>query len=331
MQVKFYNINEIPDTLLKFAVIIARSNGKWVMCKHRERDTYEVPGGHREAGENIFETARRELKEETGAISFDIEPVCVYSVTGKTRVNASGEESFGLLCCAQISEFSGELHSEMEKVVLMEELPENWTYPLIQPKLIAEWKRRGYDKTESIAFKEYDEMTREEMYSLVHNVYMESCIGNAKEYCSEKGAFTDEEFESTLKNEIENFVNFFQKFFATADNKYYVLEENGIPLCAARLSKIDNFYYLEALETAPEHRKKGYATRLLNDIINLYSLKGAVDIRDCVNKKNTASLATHKKCGFTIAQENGTCYLYNTTSDSQYGMRYFSDSRLSKE
>ena len=29
-----------------------------------------------------------------------------------------------------------ELHSEMEKVVLMNELPENWTYPLIQPKLI---------------------------------------------------------------------------------------------------------------------------------------------------------------------------------------------------
>ena len=28
------------------------------------------------------------------------------------------------------------VHSEMEKVVLMNELPENWTYPLIQPKLI---------------------------------------------------------------------------------------------------------------------------------------------------------------------------------------------------
>ena len=50
-----------------------------------------------------------------------------------------GEETFGLLCFAEITEFAKELHSEMEKVVLMDELPENWTYPLIQPKLIEKY------------------------------------------------------------------------------------------------------------------------------------------------------------------------------------------------
>ena len=106
------------------------------------RDTYEVPGGHREAGEDILETAKRELQEETGAVKFEIKPICVYSVTGKNRVNETGVETFGLLCFAEITEFAKELHSEMEKVVLMDELPENWTYPLIQPKLIEEWERR---------------------------------------------------------------------------------------------------------------------------------------------------------------------------------------------
>ena len=134
MEVKFYDT--VNDELLKFVVIISQSNGKWVFCKHKERDTYEVPGGHREAGEDIFEAAKRELQEETGAIKFEIKPICVYSVTGKTRVNDTGEETFGLLCFAEITEFAKELHSEMEKVVLMNELPENWTYPLIQPKLI---------------------------------------------------------------------------------------------------------------------------------------------------------------------------------------------------
>ena len=57
-------------------------------------------------------------------------------------MNETGEESFGLLCFAEINEFSGKLESEIEKVELMDELPENWTYPLIQPKLIEEWKRR---------------------------------------------------------------------------------------------------------------------------------------------------------------------------------------------
>lgn len=134
LEVKFYD--SVDDSLLKFAVIVSQSNGKWVFCKHKERDTYEVPGGHREAGESILETAKRELQEETGAIRFDMKPLCVYSVTGKTRVNDMGEESFGLLCYAEITEFATELHSEMEKIVLLDELPEEWTYPLIQPKLI---------------------------------------------------------------------------------------------------------------------------------------------------------------------------------------------------
>ena len=94
-------------------------------------DTYEVPGGHREAGENILEAAKRELQEETGAVKYEIKPICVYSVIGKTRVNNTGEETFGMLYFAEITEFAKELHSEMEKVVLMDELPENWTYPLI--------------------------------------------------------------------------------------------------------------------------------------------------------------------------------------------------------
>ena len=137
LKVKFYDT--VNDELLRFAVVISQSNGKWVFCKHKERDTYEVPGGHREAGENILETAKRELQEETGAVRFEIKPICVYSVTGKTRVNDTGEETFGLLCFAEITEFAKELHSEMEKVVLMDELPENWTYPLIQPKLIEKY------------------------------------------------------------------------------------------------------------------------------------------------------------------------------------------------
>lgn len=140
LEVKFYE--DVNDELLRFAVIIARHGGKWVFCKHKERETLECPGGHREPGESILETARRELMEETGAVEFEIQPVCIYSVTGKTRVNDVGDESFGGLFYAEIASF-GEIHSEMEKIVLTDALPENWTYPEIQPALLKEAQRRG--------------------------------------------------------------------------------------------------------------------------------------------------------------------------------------------
>ena len=37
VEVRFYDT--VNDELLKFAVIISQSNGKWVFCKHKERDT----------------------------------------------------------------------------------------------------------------------------------------------------------------------------------------------------------------------------------------------------------------------------------------------------
>ena len=137
MSVIFYEA--VEDSLLKFAVIVAKTNGKWVFCKHKSRDTLEIPGGHREPNENIIDTAKRELIEETGAIDFDLKPICVYSVIEKD--NFDGEETFGLLCYADIKSF-GEINSEIERIIITDELPTNWTYPTIQPYLLAELEKR---------------------------------------------------------------------------------------------------------------------------------------------------------------------------------------------
>ncbi len=133
VSVRFYD--EVDDSLLKFAVILTKARGKWVFCKHRERDTFEIPGGHREAGEEIFATAKRELNEETGAINFHIEKVCVYSVV---RDGNEEQESFGMLYYAEVEEFE-EIHSEIEKIIFADGMVERLTYPEIQPKLMEKW------------------------------------------------------------------------------------------------------------------------------------------------------------------------------------------------
>ena len=137
-EVRFYD--GVEDSRLKFAVILSRSGGKQVLCKHRERTTLEIPGGRREPGEAIEETARRELREETGAIAFSIRPVCVYAVVR----DGSPEESCGMLYAAEIASFETELHSEIEKILLLDDFSQvDWTYPDIQPRLLEEARRRG--------------------------------------------------------------------------------------------------------------------------------------------------------------------------------------------
>ena len=128
---------------------------------------------------------------------------------------------------------------------------------------------------------------------------------------------------TAIQQEEDSFVCFLQDFFTLPENTYYVLEKDNMPVSAARLSKINDFYYLEALETPPQYRKKGYASELLNEMITHLHQQSSVDIRDCVSKTNTASLATHKKCGFFIAEENGIYYPSNTVNNKTYGMRYF--------
>ncbi|WMJ76059.1 MULTISPECIES: NUDIX hydrolase [unclassified Sedimentibacter] len=134
VEIKFYE--DIDDELLKFAVIVARYKGKWIFCKHKGKDTYEVAGGYREENEGIMDTAKRELLEETGASEFDLIPVCVYSMTGKNMLNDSGEEAFGMLCYADVKSLESIPESEMEKVCMFDKLPSKLTYPNIQTLLI---------------------------------------------------------------------------------------------------------------------------------------------------------------------------------------------------
>lgn len=133
IKVQFYD--KVQDEFVKFVVIVSRYQNQWVFVKHKERETYEIPGGHRENGEPILEAAKRELEEETGAKCYSIQPVVYYSVIGKTRVNQTGEESFGMIFLADIKSFT-DIHSEIERMALFDDLPEYLTYPHIQPNMI---------------------------------------------------------------------------------------------------------------------------------------------------------------------------------------------------
>lgn len=43
LAVKFYE--DVKDELLRFAVVIAKHDGKWVFCKHKERRRWSFRAG----------------------------------------------------------------------------------------------------------------------------------------------------------------------------------------------------------------------------------------------------------------------------------------------
>ena len=76
MRCKTYEINALKN--YKYVVVLSESHGKIILSRHKERTTWETQGGHIEAGETPLEAAKRELFEESGAVDFDIEPICDY-------------------------------------------------------------------------------------------------------------------------------------------------------------------------------------------------------------------------------------------------------------
>ena len=144
LPVTFHNPGEIEISTLKYAVICARYQGRWILCRHKERSTWEIPGGHIEPGETALEAAKRELWEETGVRNVDIRPVCVYKVS-----------RYGML-------FFAEAHSmdtipegsEIAETQIFDRLPDNLTYPFIQPHLFE--KVQGWLNTLSGAGELWD-------------------------------------------------------------------------------------------------------------------------------------------------------------------------------
>jgi 8-oxo-dGTP diphosphatase len=114
----------------KYAVIVAIDHSGYVFVKHQDRTTWEIPGGHIEAGETALEAAKRELIEETGAAEFSLKEVCYYSVT------VGDSTTYGGLFFSEIQSYCGSLEFEIAEVKSFTSMPSNLTYPAIQPLLL---------------------------------------------------------------------------------------------------------------------------------------------------------------------------------------------------
>ena len=66
--------------------MFTRYNDNWIICKHKNRSTYECPGGKRKYNEDIYQLAKRELAEETGIQFSELFLVSKYKIGEKNDV-----------------------------------------------------------------------------------------------------------------------------------------------------------------------------------------------------------------------------------------------------
>lgn len=151
------------------------------------------------------------------------------------------------------------------------------------------------------------------------DIYSESNTENAEDFYPEE---TDRAV--ALRKAEDGYLSFLKdEFFKWAKATYWIWDEAGLWVSAVRICEIrDGLYYLEALETHPAQRKKGYGSRLLSSVLSAMKEDGPFRLCDCVSKKNVASLKTHEKCGFRIVSENGYNYLYDETDEHDFGLEY---------
>lgn len=120
----------------------------------------------------------------------------------------------------------------------------------------------------------------------------------------------------------ENFYAYLHDcFFGKPHASYYIWEEAGSYVSALRLEPYRDGLLLEALETAPDKRRLGYAARLMDAVLLSLCEQGSVCVYSHVSKKNIPSLKTHQHCGFQIISDYAA-YIDGSVNRRAYTLQY---------
>lgn len=102
----------------------------------------------------------------------------------------------------------------------------------------------------------------------------------------------------------QDFYAYLQEFFRDNRSFYALWASGGRYVAALRIEPYADGLLLEALETAPEARGRGYAKALVRETLAYLDSNADIPVYSHVRKRNFASLAVHQACGFERIQEH---------------------------
>ncbi len=113
----------------------------------------------------------------------------------------------------------------------------------------------------------------------------------------------------------QDFYRYLQDFFLEESALYAIWSENGEAVAALRAERYLDGYLLEGLETAPEHRNKGYGKKLMQQFLTEFVSEKKLPVYSHIKKDNAGSLHLHISCGFTIISHQSALIDGTKTND----------------
>ena len=128
---KLLPAGSLDDEKLTYVVMGACYKGNWIFVRHSERQSWEMPAGHIEKGEDPGRAAERELYEEAGVVDSTLTVISDYCVID------GGKSAYGRFYYADVKKLGPLPEHEIEEMKFCRELPSHLTYPEVQTLLFS--------------------------------------------------------------------------------------------------------------------------------------------------------------------------------------------------
>ncbi|GEN52295.1 MULTISPECIES: NUDIX hydrolase [Halobacillus] len=101
--------------ILPGAVVIIENDRQEILLQHRKDGGWGLPGGLMELGESLEETARREVKEETGLKIGELELLDIFSGKDYFFKVSNGDELYSVTAVYKTDEYEGVIEVDGEE------------------------------------------------------------------------------------------------------------------------------------------------------------------------------------------------------------------------
>lgn len=140
--------------LMVGAGVFVYRDGQLLLQRRKDNGLWGDHGGSVELSERIEDTARRELKEETGLIARSLEPIATFSGPEFDYTYPNGDQVSMVIFSFLCRDFEGEMKMQQEEVTQLkwfpvDQLPEDAEIsPITLPQLKAcmEWLKKEQEK-----------------------------------------------------------------------------------------------------------------------------------------------------------------------------------------